>query len=239
MATLYEIAQQAQNKAIAANKSREMEIRGLYESNKKALQPGGSWETAMLADIERQGEKIVSSESQQMISSGLYGTTAAASIPGKVRREYTAPARLTLEDMLLQRRLQHNLDYAGFIERINNGYPDLGAVERGYQAEASVPSMSGTSPSTRPGWAIGYGEPEPLTRLPAARSGAYVGPTSRTPAVEAATPTRAATPSSSGDTLSRLYAEGRASWEETPLMQKKKKKTPTYNQLISQINPWL
>ena len=234
--SLLELAQQAQEETIAANAAREAEIRALHEQNLQSFAPEGAFAKAG----ERAIERTYSQDVSRMVGAGLYGTTAVESTAGAARRQ----GRLTLESMLEEGRGRARSAYADFIERIENKYPDLGAVYAGYAAQSSMPSStSGTSPATRPGWAIGYGQ-EPLERAtPTATSSVPVtgtGQAGQSKAYGRDEPTPSVHRTSS-QTLADLYAQGRASmdWEETPLMQKKKKKTPTYNQLISQINPWL
>ena len=217
--SLLELAQQAQEETIAANAAREAEIRALHKQNLQSFAPEGAFAKAG----ERAIERTYSQDVSRMVGAGLYGTTAVESTAGAARRQ----GRLTLESMLEEGRGRARSAYADFIERIENEYPDLGAVYAGYAAQGSMSGRtSGTSPSNRPGWSISgtYGG---VKTEPSSLPEDYVrpGPTSFN--------------QSSSSTLANLYSQGRASWEETPLMQKKKKKTPTYNQLISQINPWL
>uniref|UniRef100_A0A6M3J1J2 Uncharacterized protein n=1 Tax=viral metagenome TaxID=1070528 RepID=A0A6M3J1J2_9ZZZZ len=202
--SLVDLYTQAQEEARASNLSREQEIRSLLKQNLETYGPEG----AFAKSGERAIEQTYAQDVSRMIGAGLYGTTAVESTAGAARRS----GRLTLESMLEEGKSRARSDYAGFIERIQDEYPDLGGLTQAYASGASVPSMSGTSPSTRPGWAIGYGA-EPLSRVPA---------------VEATTPTREVAPSigrsavygpsatvptakaTSGDTLSKLFAEGRA-----------------------------
>ena len=203
--SLVDLYTRAQEETAAKNLRREQEIRSLLEQNLETYGPEGAFAKAG----ERAIEQTYAQDVSRMIGAGLYGTTAVESTAGAARRS----GRLTLESMLEEGKSRARSAYAGFIERIEDEYPDLGGLTQAYASGASVPSMSGTSPSTRPGWAIGYGTESP-TRLPA---------------VEATTPTRAAVPPSpgvssvygpsatvptatmtSGDTLSKLFAEGRA-----------------------------
>lgn len=138
--SLIQLAQQDQKEAQAANARREAEIRNLYQQNISALAPGGVTEQAGQRAIEQTYSQDVS----RMIGAGLYGTTAVESTAGAARRQ----GRLTLESLLEARRSGARSEYAQFIERIQNEYPDLSAVERGYAAQASMPS--GTSSLT--GW---------------------------------------------------------------------------------------
>lgn len=239
--SLVDLYTQAQEEAAAANKAREQEIRNLLEANLESYGPEGAFAKAG----ERAIEQTYAQDVSRMIGSGLYGTTAVESTAGAARRS----GRLTLESMLEEGRSRARSAYAGFIERIENEYPDLGGLSQAYASAGSVP-RTGTSPSTRPGWAIGYGQPDPLERRPAVEA---VTPTS-TPAVSGTSGVYGAgemTPSvktTSGDTLTKLLAEGRASttptteiWTSTPLVKKieESKKKKSLQELMSGINPWL
>jgi len=120
--------------ALAANKARETEIRGIYADI--IGQGQGAALTAGLAEIEQGKTQAIGAGTQQMISSGLYGTTTAASIP--VQAEQTAGLqRLKLEDILQQRTTQAKLGLAGFAERIETPYPDYSMLMQAYIAQGS------------------------------------------------------------------------------------------------------
>ena len=117
-----------------ANIRRETEIRNIYANI--INQGQGAARTAGFADIERTKTRAVGAGTQQMISSGLYGTTTAASIP--VQAEQTAGLqRLKLEDMLQQRTNVAKLGLAGFVERIETPYPDYSALMQAYISQGS------------------------------------------------------------------------------------------------------
>jgi hypothetical protein len=107
--------------ALEANKAREAEIRGIYGDI--IGQQSGAFREAGLADIEEAKTRAVGAGTQQMISSGLYGTTTAASLP--IQAEAQAQrSRLKLEDIIQQRTTEAKLGLAGFSERIETPYPD-------------------------------------------------------------------------------------------------------------------
>ena len=103
------------------NLARETEIRGTYDQ--LIGQDQGVARTAGLADIERGKTQAIGAGTQQLISSGLYGTTTAASIPVQAENQASL-SRLKLEDTLQQRTNQLKLGKAGFVERIEQPYPD-------------------------------------------------------------------------------------------------------------------
>lgn len=121
----------------AANLKREQEIRGLYggiigQNTKDSL-----FYKAGMQDIETESQRLVGQETQGLISSGLYGTTTAASVPTKVATQFTQPSRMKLEDILQQRKSEAQLGLAGFVERINEPYPDYSALMQAYTAMGS------------------------------------------------------------------------------------------------------
>jgi len=120
---LVESFQQREKAAREANIAREKEIRDIYGQEIAQYQEGGAFRQAGLADIERAKTRAVGAGTQQMISSGLFGTTTAASIP--VQAEQTAGLqRLKLEDILQQRTTEARRGLAGFVERVETPYPD-------------------------------------------------------------------------------------------------------------------
>lgn len=127
---------QMARKAEAANKARETEIRGIYADILNSISgSNSSLRASGLADIETQSKKLIGQESQNLISSGLYGTTTAASIPTRVATEFAQPARVKLEDLLSSRKREAQLGLAGFVERIQNQYPDYNAL---FQAQIAA-----------------------------------------------------------------------------------------------------
>jgi len=119
-------AQQASAKK--ANIARQGRIEGLFDMMSKMVSPGGAFEKRGLADIEAQKKKGVGQETQQMISSGMYGTTTAAGAGKRWEASVGAPARLRLEDIMQQRQLGVMGQKAGFLERIEDVYPDYSSL---------------------------------------------------------------------------------------------------------------
>jgi len=131
---------QMETKAKADNIAREKEIRNIYANILNELSgSNASLRASGLKDIETQSKQLVGQETQQMISSGLYGTTTAAGIPTKVASTFTQPARLKLEDLLSARKREVQLGLAGFVERIENPYPDYNALMQAKIAQTSQP----------------------------------------------------------------------------------------------------
>jgi len=117
-----------QASARQANVKRQKRIEGLFDMMSKMVSPGGAFEKRGLADIEAQKKKGVGQETQQMISSGMYGTTTAAGAGKRWEASVGAPARLRLEDIMQQRQLGVMGQKAGFLERIEDVYPDYSSL---------------------------------------------------------------------------------------------------------------
>ena len=117
-----------QEKAKQANIKRRQQIESIYGEMMQRYQPGGAFERRGLGEIERARTKGVGQEMQQMISSGLYGTTTAAGVGRKWEADVGAPSRLRLEDIMQQRMTGIQQQKAGFLERIEDKYPDISSL---------------------------------------------------------------------------------------------------------------
>ena len=111
-----------------ANIQRREQIEAMYDKMMGMVGPGGAFEKRGLGEIEAAKTKGTGKEMQQMISSGMYGTTTAAGVGRKWEADVGAPARLRLEDIMQQRQLGVMGKKAGFLERIEDVYPDYSAL---------------------------------------------------------------------------------------------------------------
>lgn len=127
--------QKREKTALAANKKRETEIRSIYGDI--INQGQGEARTAGLADIQQAETQAIGAGTQQMISSGLYGTTTAASIPVQAKNQ-SSLSRLKLEDILRQRTNEAKLGLAGFSERIEEPYPDYNTLIQAMIAQGNM-----------------------------------------------------------------------------------------------------
>lgn len=140
--------EQEYQSALAANEQRYAQAMAIYDEIIKRYQPGGTFGKAALGQLEAQKTRDVGKETQQMISSGLYGTTTTAGLPTKWEAEVGAPSRLRLEDIMMERLSQAQIGKAGFIERREDVYPDVGAYA-GYAAQAATaPTFTRTTGGT-------------------------------------------------------------------------------------------
>ena len=122
--------------ARAANEKRYAQAMAIYDEIITRYQPGGGFGKAALGQLEERKERDVGAETQAQISGGLFGTTAQAGLGTKWEAEVGAPARLKLEDIMMERLSQAQLGKAGFIERREDVYPDVGAAA-GYAAQGA------------------------------------------------------------------------------------------------------
>ncbi len=132
--SLYADFQKRETEAREANVKRETEIRGIYDQ--LIGQGQGAFRTAGLADIERGKTRAIGSGTQSLISSGLFGTTTAAAIPVQAENQASL-SRLKLEDIIQQRTSELKLGKAGFVERIEDPYPDYNMLIQAMAAGAS------------------------------------------------------------------------------------------------------
>lgn len=128
--------------ARTANERRYAQAMAIYDEIIQRYQPGGTFGKGALAQLEKQKVRDVGAETQQMVSSGLYGTTTTAGLPSKWEAQVGAPARLRLEDIMMERLSQAQVGKAGFIERREDVYPDVGAYA-GYAAQAGAAGGGG------------------------------------------------------------------------------------------------
>jgi len=120
----------AQAKAREAAAAREAEIRELYDEIIERYGPTGAFGKGYEAQLERQKAREVAAGGQALVSSGLYGTTQLAGLGKKFEEEVGAPARLKLEDIRAERLSQAQIGKAGFVERIEDIYPDYAMMAK-------------------------------------------------------------------------------------------------------------
>ena len=125
-----------ETEARTRTEAQEKEIRGLLDQIIQLYQPGGGFGKGTEVMLNRQKEKDLGSATQGLISSGLFSTTLTAGLPKKWEEEVGMPSRLKLEDMRYGALSQAVGQKAGFVERIQNMYPDYGMIA-GLQAKAS------------------------------------------------------------------------------------------------------
>lgn len=134
--------------AKAATLQREQQILAIHDEIIRRYSPGGEFGRAALGQLEKRKITDVGKETQQLISSGLYGTTTMGATGRRWEETVGAPERLRLEDIQMQRLSQAQLGKAGFIERREDIGPDYGMI-------AQLAAQAGQRP-TRGGGGGGY-----------------------------------------------------------------------------------
>ena len=127
------------DQANQANLDRENEIRGYLDEIVGTYSPGGSFGAGYEAQLGRQRTQDLASGTQNLISSGLYGSTMTAGMPKKWEEEVGQPARLKLEDVRTQAYTQALENKAGFVERIENQSPS-------YETMANLTAQGAAAP---------------------------------------------------------------------------------------------
>ncbi len=131
--------QESQEGARLSNIKRSEQITAIYDEIIRRYEPGGTFGKAALGQLEKQKVRDVGGEMQQMISSGLYGTTTAAGTGRRWEESVGAPSRLRLEDIMMQRLSEAQVGKAGFMERIEEPYPDYAMMASLMQQGAAGP----------------------------------------------------------------------------------------------------
>ena len=110
-----------EEEALASNEERKNQILEIFDTQLSAYESGGAFEKASLAEIDKQKVRDVGETSQSDISRGLYGIRPYGQ---EWESAVGAGARLKLEDLMQQRRSEVLGAEAGFLERIEEPYPD-------------------------------------------------------------------------------------------------------------------
>jgi len=133
-------AEEKEAAARAANIARQQRIETIFDEIIGRFRPGGAYGAGMEAQIARGKTRDVAAGMQQLVSSGLYGTTLAAGLPKKWEEEVGMPARQKLEDIRMERLSEAQMGKAGFLERIQEPYPDYAPF---MQAAAGAGQVAG------------------------------------------------------------------------------------------------
>lgn len=155
---IFRQTQQREQASIEANQRRLTQATAIYDEIINRYRPGGSFGEGYLSQLETQKVQDVGKETQQMISSGLYGTTTAAGAGQRWEANVGAGARLKLEDLQMERLSTAQIGKAGLIERVENPAPDYGMLFQAMQAQGSGGGTigGGSAGSGRPG--LGRGQ---------------------------------------------------------------------------------
>lgn len=114
----------AANRANAATKAREEEMRAILDEVIGMYRQGGSYGGGVEAGLERERTKTMAAGTQSLVSSGLYNTTQAAGLAGKFSEEVAMPTRMKLEDLRMDRLSSALGQKASMIGDITQTQPD-------------------------------------------------------------------------------------------------------------------
>lgn len=103
--------------ARAANEARYAQGMGIHEQLVGDFGQGGTLQTAMMGQYQRQKERDLASQKQHMIGSGLMNTTIAAGMPAAYEEQVGTPYKMQMADLMAQRQAGAMQGQAGFIER--------------------------------------------------------------------------------------------------------------------------
>jgi len=146
--------QQVEQQAYLSNLQRKEQIESIYDSIIEMYQPGGAFEARYLSQLGTRKAKDVGSEMQQLISSGLYGTTTTAGLGRRWEAEVGEPSRLAMEDIMQQRLGMAMGKKAEFLTGIEEEYPDY-ATAATLAAQAASARGGGAAVSAGGGYSSG------------------------------------------------------------------------------------
>jgi len=140
------------------------EATNIYDKIISMYGPEGAYGKAAEQVLGLQKVRDVGATAQRDISRGLYGIR-----PYEQEWEATtgATARLTLEDIKLQRQASALGAKASFITGIETPYPDYGSLMQAVQAQASTPSYAPSSGGGGSAFPSTWGESTPFIGQPA------------------------------------------------------------------------
>ena len=137
-----------------SNLARKDQVSQIYQDIIKRYEPGGAFGAGYEAQLQRQKIGDVGKTAQRDIGRGLYGIR-----PYEQEWEATtgASARLKLEDLRMERLSGAQTGMAGFLERIEEPYPDYSALMAASQAQGQGYSPQRAAPTggggySTPGW---------------------------------------------------------------------------------------
>ncbi len=141
------IAQLQEQAGIAGARTagRQATIESIFDEIISRYGPEGTYGRSAEALLETQKVREVGAGAQRMISAGLYGTEVGGGLGRAWESEVGAPGRLRIEDIKMERLSQAQLGKAGFLERIEDVYPDYGLISQLISQAAAGPEAAPTA----------------------------------------------------------------------------------------------
>jgi len=118
-----------------SNLARKDQVSKIYQDIIKRYEPGGAFGAGYEAQLQRQKVGDVSRGEQQDIGRGLYGIRNRGA---EWEATTGSSARLKLEDLRMERLSGAQTGMAGFLERIEEPYPDYSALMAASQAQGGM-----------------------------------------------------------------------------------------------------
>lgn len=119
-------AQQAT--ANEANEKRYDQAMAIYDEIIAQYQPGGAFGQSVEAGLQREKTRTVAKQTQDLTSSGLFGTSLTAGLGSKFEEEVGQPTRLRAQDISFERLASASQGKASFIERREDTGPDYATI---------------------------------------------------------------------------------------------------------------
>lgn len=133
--------------ARAANVARRQQVEAIMDEIIGRYGPEGAYGAGLEAQLGRQKVGAVGAGAQRLIGAGLYGTEVGAGLERAWEAEVGAPARARLEDIKMERLSEAQTRKAGFLERIEDVYPDYGLISQLLMQAANVPRAAAAAPT--------------------------------------------------------------------------------------------
>lgn len=150
MTSFDELLQQFQDQQKAArqaNEQRYSQALKIHNQRIRQYKPGGGYGAGALEQLERQKELDVAQQQQGLVSSGLAGTTMAATIGKRWEETTGAKKRLELEDMRQANYADALKSKADLIERRQDIAPDANLIAQLVKSASNRPNEE--SPTTQ------------------------------------------------------------------------------------------
>lgn len=150
-----------QDRANAANQQRYEQALGIYDQIAERYKEGGTFLKGVESQLKQAGTLATAKGMQNLVSSGLSGTTQVAGLQKKFEAEVGAPTRLQAQDVAQQRLSSAEREKALAIERRQDVGPDYGTIAGLAKSIGSGQASSGSSPTVsyqsvkQPLWSTG------------------------------------------------------------------------------------
>ena len=141
--------QQAQVAANAANESRYQKGLEIFDKIISQFQEGGAFSQATEAALATGEKRSVAQGMQSLVSSGLSGTTQAATLGRQFQEEVGTPARLAAESERVRSFTSALGQKAGFIERREDVGPSFSDIAGLAQSVGRGQAAGSTQPTVR------------------------------------------------------------------------------------------